>query len=88
MDNQKVKIKVVFRKFPEGDIIALFPEEIADFKGNILSYQRIGQHGGASPELLNELNPASLDEYLPLKKELESIGYILESINFELKINP
>ncbi|PJE78347.1 hypothetical protein CI610_02722 [invertebrate metagenome] len=47
-------MNVIFRKFPEGDVIALFPEELADSRGNILSYQTVGQHGAANPELIQD----------------------------------
>jgi hypothetical protein len=71
---------VVFRVFPEGDVIALFPNDICDARDNITSYQHVGQHGAASPSLIEELRPATPKEYGPLKKELESIGYELEVI--------
>lgn len=76
----KDKTKVVFRKFPEGDVIALFPDEAYDWHGNIMSYLHIGQHGGASPDLLDELENATESEYSDLFSELESIGYNLEVI--------
>jgi len=69
--------KVKFRKFPEGDVIALFPEEEADLRGNCMSYMCIGQHGAASPELIEELTPATPAEYKAIKEELERIGYHL-----------
>ena len=72
--------RVYFRKFPEGDIIALFPDELWDYEGNITCYQRIGQHGAASPELITELEAASPREFSVLKRELERIGYRLEVI--------
>ncbi len=69
-------MKVHFRKFPNGEIIALFPEEMADMKGNIMSYQHIGQHSGASPELINELDKATVKEYFDLCFELQNdVGY-------------
>lgn len=72
-------MKVTFRKFPDGDVIALFPEEVSDANGAfILSYQRIGQHGDASPELLSDLEVAEVSEYIKLYEELELIGYNLE----------
>ena len=37
----------------------------------------IGQHAMASESLVNELEKASKEEYTPLKKELETIGYII-----------
>ncbi len=69
-------MKVVFRKFPEGDVVALFPEEAANGKGHILSYQSAGQHGAASPELVSELAEATEVEYQPLLQELMvRVGY-------------
>lgn len=73
---------VTFRKFTDGDVIALFPKlfESQDVHGNqfILSYMHIGQHGGASDDLIDDLSPATADEYSDLKAELTSIGYELE----------
>ena len=70
--------KVVFRKFDPrdgGDVIALFPKERCG-KGNLIwSYQHIGQHGSASPELITELLPCQQEEYQSLLDELTSIGY-------------
>ncbi len=73
---------VTFRKFPEGDVIALFPKllEGQDIHSNqfILSYMHIGQHGSAIDDLIDDLSPATADEYSDLKAELSSIGYELE----------
>ena len=63
-------IQVVFRKFPEGDVIALFPDQVANNRGQILSYQEKGQHGAASPDLITELEPATDAEYQLLLDEL------------------
>ncbi len=69
-------MNVVFRKFPEGDVVALFPEEAANPLGHILSYQSEGQHGAASPELVSELAEATEAEYQPLLQELiVKVGY-------------
>ena len=73
-----MKTKVIFRKFEDGDVIALFPDEIGDNKGNISSYMHIGQHSAATPELIYSLSPASFSEYEPLMNELTSLGYDLE----------
>jgi len=74
-----MKTKVCFRKFPEGDVIALFPEVITN---NIFieSYQHVGQHGGADVNLITELETVSPREYYSLYNELLSIGYVLEVI--------
>lgn len=71
---------VVFRKWRKGQgegIIALFPFEAAE-QGHCMSYEHIGQHGGADYEgVIKNTNPANTDEYCELKSELEKIGYKL-----------
>ena len=79
MSEEKVEMKVAFREFSDGDVIALFPDEQWN-DTTITSYMHIGQHGGASPELLEELNPAKKADIAELKAELETIGYIVEEI--------
>ena len=75
------KTKVIFRKFKSGDIIALFPEIPADMTAyNCLSYMSFGQHGAASPSLVNDTKSATPDEYKDLYKELTKIGYNLTVI--------
>lgn len=54
-------LPVVYRRFKEGDVIALFPT-IDESRGMIGSYQHIGQHGAASPLLTRGTKPASLTE--------------------------
>ena len=66
---------VVFRKFPDGDVIALFPEIEWNHRGDFSSYLHIGQHGGASPALVQSTKPATPTEYADLLAELETIGY-------------
>lgn len=77
-----MKTNVVFRVFPEGDVVALFPDELYNEvlyqDTQIMSYMRVGQHGAASTELINELRVATPSEFRALKLELESIGYDLE----------
>ena len=80
------QVKVIFRKFPEGDVIALFPEQDQG-RGLITSYMEIGQHGDASKSLITDLEPASKEEYAKLAAELERIGYdivMAESVNEEI----
>lgn len=74
------KTIVVFRKYPDGEVIALFSEIPHDNRGLLCSsYMHVGQHGAAScPNVSRETEPASPFEYAPLKKELEWIGYNLE----------
>ena len=68
----------IFRKFKEGDIIALFPE-IEHRWPFCSSYQHMGQHSGADYKgLIQITKPATPEEYSDLKTELESIGYTLK----------
>jgi hypothetical protein len=82
-EDDSEQVKVIFRKFPEGDVIALFPEQDQG-RGLIGSYMTIGQHSDASKSLITDLEPASKEEYAKLAAELERIGYdivISESVN-------
>ena len=80
MKQDTERTTVIFRKFRQGDIIALFPMINADDKpGHFLSYQHTGQHGAASAALLQAYTiPAHDQEYRELKAELENIGYKLD----------
>jgi hypothetical protein len=75
-----MKTKTIFRTFHgTGDTIALFPEIPADVYGHhCQSYQRIGQHGAASPDLTHCTRPATPDEIAELRTELERMGYEVE----------
>lgn len=71
---------VVFRKFKDGEIMALFPYEIETGRF-VLSYQHIGQHSGADyNHFILGTEPATPEQYADLKKELENIGYNLRVI--------
>jgi hypothetical protein len=74
----EMKDKVLFRKFEDGEVIAIFPDLEWDTQGNVTSYMHIGQHGACDTDLINELEKASESEYKPLADELESIGYKLD----------
>lgn len=72
------KINVAFRKFDDGEVIAIFPTIFPvpeNSTNEVLSYMHVGQHGMCMECLVNELEKASKEEYAPLKKELEMIGY-------------
>ena len=72
--------KVIFRKFKDNvDIIALFPRisENYDYSQFCSSYMHVGQHGTACVDLNGITVLAKESEYIDLKKELESIGYVL-----------
>ena len=71
--------KVVFHKFNDGSIIAIFPYDVGTSNPYTCdSYQSIGQHGACDPMLLVEdTTLATQSEYAALQEELESIGYEL-----------
>lgn len=70
------KMKVVFRIFSDGQVIALFPEESDLRSGETMSYMHIGQHGGADYHgVIRQSKPATESQYRPLLHELKSIGY-------------
>jgi hypothetical protein len=68
----------VWRNDPQaGEVIALFPDQEED-NGLVGSYMHVGQHGAASPAIVNDgTRPAREEEYMPLLRELEQIGYRL-----------
>lgn len=73
---------VVFRKYPDGEIVALFPDIPADPHGRyVLGFQHIGQHGGADYDyVVSQTVPATDAEAADLKAELEGpqYGYVLK----------
>ncbi len=77
MPKDNHKTKTIFRVFPDGSVIAIFPE-IKSAKDYIGSYQHIGQHGDCSLELIEELKPATKEEYIDLLEELTNMGYNIE----------
>jgi len=69
---------VVFRKYRNGDIIALFPF-MNEGLNMCNSYMHIGQHGSADYNLVvSGTKPASKEEYADLFEELKQIGYNME----------
>ena len=71
-------IKVVFRRFKEGGIIALFPYiPWNESENTITSYMHAGQHGAADYKgIISGTLPATEKEYRNLLAELKSIGQI------------
>lgn len=69
--------KIIFRKWPNGDIIALFPQISASIYGySCNSYEHISQHGAANYSLVvSKTTLAMPAEYAELLAELEQIGY-------------
>lgn len=69
--------KVVFRKWEEGDVIALFPDEPWNrHDSTTTSYMHVGQHGAADyTGVITVTRPARENEYQNLLAELKTIGY-------------
>lgn len=69
--------KVVFRKWKNGDIIVLFPDEPwsrSDY--STTSYMHVGQHGAADyVGVIEATRPAREEEFRDLLAELKAIGY-------------
>ena len=68
--------KVIFRKSYDWntrtwDVMAFFPECHVN-PGNIMSYERVGQHGEASYNFDRSTKPCTPAEYADLKRELET----------------
>ena len=67
---------VIFRKYKNGDIIAVFPYEVETHHGYILCYEHVGQHGhGNYNVIVAKTTLATPEEYKCLLKELENLGY-------------
>ena len=66
------KVKVIFRKDKEGNVIAFLPELRVNY-GNIASYMHIGQHSEADYWFYKETKKANKSEYSSLLDELKSI---------------
>jgi hypothetical protein len=67
---------ITFRKFSNGEIIAVMPHEVCDYKGNVNSYMHIGQHGAADyNHIISTTKLATPRDYATLLNELEGIGY-------------
>jgi hypothetical protein len=68
---------VIFRKFRNGEIIALFPFHAGNNDGyTCQSFIHVGQHGSADPGLVMRMTkPATMDEAWELVVELTSAPY-------------
>lgn len=70
----KKTLKLVFRKFKEGDIIAIFCNTAKDCKaGNVTAYQHMGQHCEVSRNIGSFAKLAKPEEYASLLRELKGI---------------
>jgi hypothetical protein len=64
----------------DKDLIALFPTLPATHRPHECeSYMHVGQHGAADCQgVIRDTRAAKPEEYAPLKRELEGIGYRLK----------
>lgn len=74
--------KVMFRKYNNGEIVAVFPYIQAGWHKSIVRcYEHVGQHGQADYHYFIALTkPAKEHEYRELMRELKSIGYELQVV--------
>ena len=85
---KKQVLKVVFRKFDNEEIIALFPEiKFGCPHYKIMSYMRIGQHYEVDHHaIIEQTKLATEEEYKALLKEIASVYHEYE-IKVMKKIN-
>jgi len=85
---------VIFRKFNNKEVIALFPYEPYNRfdVDSITSYMHIGQHSEADYQsIMKDTKPCKFEhEYKDLMDELESVGYedlnVIEKRNFNFAV--
>ena len=77
MSQDKHTTDVIFRRYKDGGLIALFPA-LPGTRDPFTcdSYQTVGQHGAASADL-DGTKPARGADVLALQRELEGLGYRL-----------
>lgn len=73
----KAETKVAFRKYPDGEVIALFVEEVDERFKSCEAYTLTDNYLPADLELIDYLPPASEEEYRETKLRLESEGHHL-----------
>jgi hypothetical protein len=75
--NENAPVKMVFRTYPNGDVLALMPEEPASYDGLFcMSYLHVEQLGVADYALcVRQTRPATPAERVLLKRELRRMGY-------------
>lgn len=72
------KTVVVFRKFSDGEIVALFPYVI-DAPHSVMTYMHVGQHSNMDYyRVISDTRTAKPGEYASLARELTLIGYDLD----------
>ena len=62
----------------DGQVLAVFPDVVADFDGNLMGYAHIGQCVAVSKDYIRECGDATSEEKAALKKEMQELGYYPE----------
>lgn len=77
MKQKRILTPVIFRKYANGQVIALFPADCGtNDPYTCSSYMHVGQHGSADPlGVIEDTVPATPEEFAALKQELESEPY-------------
>ena len=80
-DKEKTRVLFVYPRYDDGqrEVLAIFPDQRL-FSGAISCYAHVGQHGSCSYSFLKRTK-ATKEQYTPLLKELQSIGYNVEVVN-------
>lgn len=69
-------MRVVFRIYPNDEVIALFPEEAADRHGNCISCLKDALHYPADyHHVVSQTRRAKPPEYADLLNDLKTAGY-------------
>lgn len=65
----------------KGTIFAVMPHHVDTLKGDVTTYQHVGQHStGDYNVCLQQSRPATEIEYADLKAEMESLGYNIKVV--------
>jgi hypothetical protein len=88
MDKDQDITRVIFKKeynhytessYNKWEVFACLLDQPAN-PGNVVVYQHIGQHSESDISYCAGCRRATIDEYMPLFEELESIGYNLKVV--------
>lgn len=84
MDKDQYITRVIFKKdynkwIKQWEVFACFPDQPANY-GRVVYYAHIGQHGEGDISYCANCKRATMDEFMPLFQELESLGYNLKVI--------
>ena len=84
MDKDQEITRVIFKKdynnwIKEWEVFACLLDYPVN-PGKVIIYQHVGQHSEASINYCANCKRATIDEYMPLFQELESIGYNLKVV--------